>query len=875
MALKGVTSGFNRRTPAPRIDMEGVPSLKPIRVPSRFGHNGSRPGSGASTPRATATFGRPPKRRGKALLAFQMMLLAVVGLLVFRQVDDFRSVEQPYTSGGPVRKRQLIAETSVDLEKQSWIGRSFEEQDSQTQSLAQALLRDNDVGGISMFPGNSSISEVFAHPTSGPSDEGTTYFYRFTNVRIGDKGDIDFFGGPDVQAPANKWRYDVATGNSSSPQPPTALLLSDDPHKKRLLHVRYLAQTRHKNACTKWINGPSLLLHVPKPQDKWSTWSKGLLPTFQTLRELGYLPLMEVGPDGKVQELLSGISPNECPKIADLGTGTVKPAAECTQRTGAPTRTSEAYCGTEDTWCVLGVWPHADYLRSQHPTLLYSSDAVLDNDWGALYSALGGGGLRSWDGEEGTCLSNLIVGFSRTIDLQEELPGGGEIGAPSQQQDRMAGALEAFSRFMKSALHRLEINNAIEFLGYPLNAAERLRQGIVLGNGRYIDLAYKPYKFVEMLQEEGDSADDALIAEWEHLQQYPWVFGASRETITPKEDAAVVAEDAAELVNPSPLGPPRNHNLESPRPVVTYVSKWNDLTNAVLNDRQVLRYIYWRYNVTLKVTSMSEHEAAAAKLLQTTDVFIASAGSHWANAVFLKPGAVTLQLLPYGSRRSDGELIQGGEVATLVHLRRGTHLDWVNPHAGYSFFRKDDFVDQPDEFRVNPEAPSQGGAWASPGESKNQPHPAWLHANTYADLNHLGPFIDEAMRLAGVSKMDPKLIAKLAQEEQLAEQELVYAREHPIRVGADGEVQNAEEIENDENVALAGLEPKNEQPRRIEVASDGEFEVDDDQGRRQEDFSAAAAKKAARKGAKTSGTDTAAAVMAVDDSEADSYFNSE
>lgn len=39
MALKGVTSGFNRRTPAPRIDMEGVPSLKPIRVPSRFGHN--------------------------------------------------------------------------------------------------------------------------------------------------------------------------------------------------------------------------------------------------------------------------------------------------------------------------------------------------------------------------------------------------------------------------------------------------------------------------------------------------------------------------------------------------------------------------------------------------------------------------------------------------------------------------------------------------------------------------------------------------------------------------------------------------------------------------------------------------------------------
>jgi hypothetical protein len=161
-----------------------------------------------------------------------MLLLGVVGLLVFRQVDDFRSVGQPDVPGGPVRKRQLIAENSVDLEKQNWIGRGDEDQDSETQSLANALLRDNDAEGISMFPVNSSISEVFAHPTSGPSGESTTYFYRFTNVRIGEKGDIDFFGGPDVQAPATKWRYDVAAGNSSSPQPPTALLLSDDPHKK-------------------------------------------------------------------------------------------------------------------------------------------------------------------------------------------------------------------------------------------------------------------------------------------------------------------------------------------------------------------------------------------------------------------------------------------------------------------------------------------------------------------------------------------------------------------------------------------------------------------------------------------------------------------
>jgi len=39
MPLKGGMAGFNRRTPASRIDLEGVPPLKPIRVPGRFGHN--------------------------------------------------------------------------------------------------------------------------------------------------------------------------------------------------------------------------------------------------------------------------------------------------------------------------------------------------------------------------------------------------------------------------------------------------------------------------------------------------------------------------------------------------------------------------------------------------------------------------------------------------------------------------------------------------------------------------------------------------------------------------------------------------------------------------------------------------------------------
>ena len=78
-----------------------------------------------------------------------------------------------------------------------------------------------------MFPGDSSISEVFAHSTADyGGDEPTSYFYRFTNVRIGEGGSIDFYGGSGMVAP-EKMVYSVVEGNSSTPQPPTELLLTN------------------------------------------------------------------------------------------------------------------------------------------------------------------------------------------------------------------------------------------------------------------------------------------------------------------------------------------------------------------------------------------------------------------------------------------------------------------------------------------------------------------------------------------------------------------------------------------------------------------------------------------------------------------------
>ena len=43
------------------------------------------------------------------------------------------------------------------------------------------------------------------------------------------------------------------------------------------------------------------------------------------------------------------------------------------------------------------------------------------------------------------------------------------------------------------------------------------------------------------------------------------------------------------------------------------------------------------------------------------------------------------------------------------------------------------------------------GPWARP--SVETTHPAWLYANTYADMNHLRPYIDACMETAGIPKL--------------------------------------------------------------------------------------------------------------------------
>lgn len=142
----------------------------------------------------------------------------------------------------------------------------------------------------------------------------------------------------------------------------------------------------------------------------------------------------------------------------------------------------------------------------------------------------------------------------------------------------------------------------------------------------------------------------------------------------------------------------------------------------------------------------------------------------------------------------------------MVHLRRGTHIDWVNPHSEFSFFRRKDF--RIGEFQAHP---TEEGEWVRPDFEDT--HPAWLYANTYADLNHLGAYIDSAMEIAGIERLSA---AKIAEMNALR---LQIKQQMPERMRSQWE---------DGNLAAAGWEENDAEDEEMEDVEDSAADPEED-----------------------------------------------
>jgi len=196
------------------------------------------------TPRmGTPKFGSGRAQKRKILLFTQIFLTLCIGFFGMKQmnaiiaslgnsaIETYDSLNDDEIHSGMVNGLKEKIEKANDGDIDGTIGsvpgggrgEVSTEQREKLKLLADALLTENDDVQIEMFPSDSRISGIYAHPTTGAHGQNTKYFYRFTNVKF-DSNAILFYGGPELKQPKSMW-YDVSTSNSSMPKAPTTLLM--------------------------------------------------------------------------------------------------------------------------------------------------------------------------------------------------------------------------------------------------------------------------------------------------------------------------------------------------------------------------------------------------------------------------------------------------------------------------------------------------------------------------------------------------------------------------------------------------------------------------------------------------------------------------
>ena len=743
------------------------------------------------------------------------------------------------TVGDPDADEDYAADEELNQKFQNIIGRHgvmSQEQRERLQLLADVLLAEHANVDISLFPEEATTSGLFAHPTAGITGETTNHFYRFTNVKI-EGGKILFYGGPAMKQPKRMW-FDVTTTNSTSPKVPTTLLLRNkDGTGRQQIEIEYLAQRRDDSSgdaaaasCKMWIEQPTFIAHTRYPDNMWHAWAEGYIGTFQSAREMGYLPLHRIDDNGAITPLGAGLPGDSCPTVADLLTGSVKPASDCVHREDSARKARTRPCNVEDAWCHPGVWPGNPGLEytKDGPVVVYFDSSNIGDEWSSLYSAMSSK-VRSFDALEGYCIRNLVVGTTKSLKFADKydhqtlhsLSGGEEKELDQvQAMESLSNDLDDFVQFVRSALARLKMNNAIEFLGYRNPLAEKLRAGIRLGQGSLIDKVY-PADQQSLFDAYFSNLDMSMQRDVAEMVKHPWAFSYQKRHIASASEYESIRSEALKKLSPSPLPYKRVRTYgEGTLPVVTFISRVRSLNRAVLNERQILRYIYWNYEVELRVTDLTEGLDVIAESLEDTDVLIGMHQPEWMHAIFLHPGAVSLQLHPYGWDTDSG-LLRGGDVENVIHLRRGTHLDWVNPYPEFSFFRRKDFGSDA-EFRSHP-SENGSGPWSKPAVEGT--HPAWLYANTYADMNHLRAYIDVSLEAAGIPKLPQWKIDELkAIRMQIKDQMPDNVRKEWLR----GNLFSTEAVVDDEAYDEDDIDKEPHDDEELEDADDVGVDDDDD-----------------------------------------------
>ena len=522
---------------------------------------------------------------------------------------------------------------------------------------------------------------------------------------------------------------------------------------------------------------------------------------FQTLRELGKLPLVSVGSHGELQEITDGKGDIGCPWTYDFKQKRPVQASACQEKTNVVPKADKCNLIT-DSWCKPGAVYSYYRSRPEAPLILtYTRESTL-NIWSHLYESISRK-QKTFSEIKNTCFLDLIIGKSSTLNFYQTLnmtkPDEGVLArVPRVNNTQMrVEAMAVFKAFITSAQREWVQNQKnvdrgwSDWSGYADKGLELLRQGVGPEHlGQKVASLISMKEVPGSLREESEElqkqnyAHDMAVAPIvnEFVEKYGSFSHEDEQFVSgmthlfdeeanaslvyrthykrqSENKEALFQEISDDFLNVESISRRSLLSEESkgwfdkdakfvhemPRPVVTYMSR-NFFSRGVLNEKDILDYVLNNYNVTFRVTTFQEPLLQVMDLLAHSDVLFGMHGAGWTNTLFMKRGATAMQLYPYGWRLPDNSTVRGYNYREIVYASEGKYMEWVNPRRDFSYFRRIDFKKRPDAlFNLHPDPtePLPNSSW--PG---NQ----WIYQNTYMDMESLSQAIDDMMQKASIPK---------------------------------------------------------------------------------------------------------------------------
>lgn len=541
--------------------------------------------------------------------------------------------------------------------------------------------------------------------------------------------------------------------------------------------------------CSGTVSDVAFLLQVRYSYNIWHTWNEGIMGIFQTLREVGRLPLALVGKGGQLSELFDGMGGSEsCPWIYDHAINkSVRP--ETCDRMPQLLKAGATCDVDRDVWCREGsVFSYARSDPDHSPLILTFTPESTKNVWSHLYDSISQK-QKSLSDVMGYCFSDLLIGKTSTLNFYQTLnmtPPDPAVLVKVARIDNVEARVEAmavFKAFITSSqrewVYKTQGESRTSWKGYDDAGLERLRGGVGPEDleAGVLD-AINPGSVAGSLREEIEELHKQYVKHKELIEpgvkQFELEFGYQVPEHLDKEHLLGLFDEEASaashrlgngmrrtihhaerhtgrqlLQSETPLDAwflkSTKYKHETPRPVVTYMSR-NFFSRGIANEKDILTYILETYDVTLRVTTFQEPLLEVMDLLAHSDVLFGMHGAGWTNALFMKRGATTMQMYPYGWRLPNNSTVRGYNYREIIYASEGKYIEWVNPSRVNAYFRRIDFKKRKDiKFQLHPDPkdPLPQDSW--PG---NQ----WIYQNTYIEMNIFRDEIDAMMKEAGIPK---------------------------------------------------------------------------------------------------------------------------